>query len=141
MRLERLKPAVGKLSGACDFLLLDCPSGFGEDTLAPLQAAEEAVLVLNPDFLSVTNALNAKVLVGRAGLKLTGAVLNRVGPWGLPTKRIASTLGVTVLGEIPDDPEVPRAASVGEPVLIFAPRSRASKAFRKLAKALAGHAD
>jgi len=141
MRLERLKPAVRKLLEACDFLLLDCPSGFGEDTLASLQAAEEAVLVLNPDFLSVTNALNAKALIQHAGLRLVGMVLNKVGPWGLSTKRITSTLGAPVLAEIPDDPEIPRAASVGEPVLIFSPRSRVSKSFRKLAKALVAHGD
>lgn len=136
MKPERMKEVVRKLAKDQDFLLLDCPSGFGEDTLAPLQAAEEAIIVLNPDFASVTNALNAKILVQQAGLKLVGAVLNRVGR-GLPTRRVVSTLGISVLAEIPEDPEVPRATSVGEPVIVFAPRSRSSKAFRKLARVLA----
>ncbi|MEM2282746.1 MAG: cell division ATPase MinD [Candidatus Hadarchaeales archaeon] len=139
MRLERIKPAVQSLSRDADFLLLDCPSGFGEDTLAPLSSAQEAAIVLNPDFASITNAMNAKSMVERAGLRLTGLILNRVGRWGISSRKVGLTVGATILGEIPDDPQVARASSVGEPVLIFSPRSPASKAFRKLARVLVEH--
>jgi septum site-determining protein MinD len=137
IRLDRVRDVIKKLAKNQDFVLLDCPSGFGEDTLASLRAAEEAVLVLNPDFASVSNALNTKTIAQQLGLKVRGAILNRVQRGALPTRRVALTLGLPILAEIPEDPEIPRATAVGEPVLVFAPRSRSSRAFKKLANVIA----
>jgi ATP-binding protein involved in chromosome partitioning len=48
-------------------------------------------------------------------------------------KRVAEELGVDFLGEVPIDPRVVEGGDKGRPILVHAPDSPASEAFRNLA--------
>ncbi len=52
---ERLKDVVCDLTDICDFLLLDAPAGIGPDAVVALTAADEVLLVVNPEIASIVD--------------------------------------------------------------------------------------
>ena len=138
VRLERLKKVVLDLAVNADFLLVDSPSGIEHDSITTLAVAQEAILVVTPDFASVLEAMKVKRVAERLHVRLVGLVINRVsgGRTDLPQKEIESILELPVLGAVPEDTEVKRAATFGEAAVVRAPKAQAAKAFKKLAATL-----
>ncbi len=138
IRLERLKGVVVELSRRADYVLLDCPSGFEEDFTAALAASSQLVLVINPDPLSVAEAMKVKRMAGKMRVALLGMVVNRVvgKDADLPLREIEALLELPLLGAIPEDEEVARALASGKPLVVQAPRSPASEALEKIAEVL-----
>ncbi|MEM2865757.1 MAG: cell division ATPase MinD [Candidatus Hadarchaeales archaeon] len=138
IRLDRLKGVVGKLSRRADYVLVDCPSGFEEDFVAALTVSSQVVLVVNPDPLSVAEAMKVKRMATKLHVGLLGMVVNRVvgKDADLPLKEIETLLELPLLGAIPEDEEVARSLASGKPLVLQDPRSPASKAMEKIAEVL-----
>ena len=94
---------------------------------------------MNLRFLTV-DALKVKILTETVGGTVRGAILNRAALESADAGRreIEETLGVQVIGTIPEDPNARRAAAARAPVVMAYPDSESSKAFRKIAAAMAG---
>jgi len=138
VRLERLKKVVEDLVEKTDFLLVDSPSGMNHDSITALTLAKEAILIVNPDFFSVFEAIKVKVVAERLHVKPIGVVINRVrrNRADISPKKIGTILDLPVLEVIQEDSEVRHAAALGESVVIRSPKSPAAKAFRELAEKL-----
>jgi len=69
-----------------------------------------------------------------------GAILNRAGvdKTDVVSQKMEKVLGVKVIGTIPEDPNIRRAASFKTPVVIKYPDSGASVAMKRIAANLAG---
>jgi septum site-determining protein MinD len=134
-RLDRFKGVVEKLAEKADFLLIDSPSGMNHDLITALAPSEEAILVVNPDFISVFEAIKTKVVVEHLHVKPIGVVINRArgDRLDISAKEIGTTLDLPVLKIIQEDAEVRHAAALGESVVIRSPKSMAANAFRELA--------
>ena len=138
IRLERLRAVMGRLSRRADYVLVDCPSGFEEDFSTALSVSSQLVLVINPDPLSVAEALKVRKLAREFGVTPLGVVVNRVlgKDTDLPLEEIESLLEVPILGTVPEDEEVGRALASGKPLVLHSPRSPASRALEGIAAAL-----
>jgi len=136
---DLVKDVVAQLMDKTEFILIDCPSGLSKITLVGLESAEELLLVVNPDISSVTDALKTKIIAEKLKTKLTGIVVNRWTKSGfeMDRKEIEKILGGEVLAVIPEDPEVKKAVSFGQPVVLRSPDCPASKAIRELAAKIA----
>jgi len=136
---DLVKDVVAHLMDKTEFILIDCPSGLSKITLVGLESAEELLLVVNPDISSVTDALKTKIIAEKLKTKLTGIVVNRWTKSGfeMDRKEIEKILGGEVLAVIPEDPEVKKAVSFGQPVVLRSPDCPASKAIRELAAKIA----
>ena len=137
---DRIRDVVEFLLDKTEFVFLDCPSGLSKITLIGLECAEELLLVVNPDISSVTDALKTKIIAEKLKTKLTGIVVNKWTKSGfeMDRKEIERIIGGEVLAVIPDDPEVRKAVSFGQPVVLRSPDCPASKAIRELASKIAG---
>ncbi len=137
---DLVKDVVSQLMNRTEFILIDCPSGLSKITLVGLESAEELLLVVNPDISSVTDALKTKIIAEKLKTKLTGIVVNRWTKSGfeMDKKEIEKILGGVVLVVIPEDPEVKKSVSFGQPVVLRSPNCPASKAIRELAAKIAG---
>ncbi len=137
---DRIKDVVNHLLDRTEFVLLDCPSGLSKITLIGLESAEELLLVVAPDISSITDALKTKIIAEKLNTKLTGIVVNRWTKSGfeMDKKEIEKVLNGEVLVIIPEDPEVKKSVSFGQPVVLRSPDSPASKAIRELAEDIAG---
>ncbi len=145
-------PLIGRLLfdadwGPLDYLLIDFPPGTGEPqaTLAREAALDGVVLVVTPQDLALLDTTRALSLFREAEVPILGVVENMsffVCPHcGERVEVFARTsepwevrdAGGPLLGEIPLDLAISRAANEGEPVLVSHPDSLQAAAFHALA--------
>ncbi len=87
------------------------------------------------------DAENTLDLIARVDGAVRGVIVNRATTADNP-ERIASELGVELLGMVPDDPVVPASADAGKPILVHQSESAAAAAMRAIAGQLMdGEAD
>lgn len=137
---DKLREIIRELVVHCDLLLIDAPAGISREGVIPLAVADEVILVVNPELSSLVDALKTKVLTEVVGGHVYGAILNRAGSdkTEIVSQKIEKVLGVKIIGIIPEDPNVRRAASFKTPIVIKFPNSSASKAIRQIAASLIG---
>ncbi len=137
---ERIRDVMTELIKRCEFLLIDAPAGISKDGVVPLAVADEVVLVVNPELSSIVDALKTKILTEVVGGQVLGSIINRVDQERVDvvTKKMEKVLGVKVIGTIPEDPNVRRAAAAKTPIVLKYPTSPATIAFKKIASDLVG---
>jgi septum site-determining protein MinD len=137
---DLLEDVLVSLLDRAEYLILDAPAGLEKSAIVAIAAAEELLLVVNPEIASITDALKTKYIAEKLDTKLLGIVVNRVTKLGVEVakKEIEAILEGKVLAVIPEDPEVRKAAAFGQPVVLRAPNSPASKALYELAGKIAG---
>lgn len=137
---ERLEDVLTQIMESTDILLLDAPAGLERSAVIAIAAAQELLLVVNPEIASITDGLKTKIVAERLGTKILGIIVNRITTLGVEMARneIEAILEARVVAMIPDDPEVRKAAAFGKPVVLRSPDSPASKAIMKLAEDIAG---
>ncbi|MDS0277434.1 P-loop NTPase [Halomicroarcula sp. S1AR25-4] len=132
--LDRLSEVVETLRWHHDVVLLDTPAGLSEETMRPIQVADDVVLVSTPRVASIRNVRNTLELADRVDTDVRGLVLTKSGTGASPgADRIADFLDVELLGHVPEDDAVPHSQDKGFPVISNAPKSGAAIAYRKIA--------
>ncbi|MCX6819146.1 MAG: cell division ATPase MinD [Candidatus Aenigmarchaeota archaeon] len=130
-----------ELLGSTDIVLIDAAAGLGREALAAIEAADELLLITNPELPAVTDALKAAKLAEQVGTKVSGLVVNRITkkPHEMTRSQIAGMLeGIDVLAEIPEDIAVQESIAKRTPVVSHKPRATSSQTIRRLAASLIG---
>jgi len=145
----RLVREFAALSGY-DYLLVDNSPGISPQVLALCLAAQELVVVVNPEVTSLTDAYALIKVLSTRGLTWPPLVLvNRAQSAAiaeLAFRRIQATaqkhlhLNCTSLGHLPEDASVARASALQRPVLEAFPQSPFAQAMVQVAARLAGAA-
>lgn len=137
---KKLSKVVLDLVGDHDIILLDAAAGLGKESLASLEAADELLVVTNPQLPSVTDALKTIKLAEEMGTQILGVVLNRVESKAseLSVDEVESLLGYPIISVIPEDKKVHSSLAAKTPVVSYSSNSRASIELKKLAAQLAG---
>ncbi|AEF96704.1 septum site-determining protein MinD [Methanotorris igneus] len=137
---ERLEEVLTKLNEKADILIIDCPAGLGKDALVALSAAENLIVVVNPEISSISDALKIIAVARRLETNVLGAIINRVSndSTELSAKAIETILEIPIMGIIPEDPNVRRSAAFGEPIVLRYPDSPAAQAIMEIAAKLVG---
>ena len=119
---------------------MDAPAGISRDGVVPLAIADEVILVINPELSSMIDALKTKILTELIGGKVKGFILNRATfeNTEVSIKKIQEVLDLEILGLIPEDPNVRRAAAYRQPIIVRYPDSPASIEIKKIAAEIAG---
>jgi septum site-determining protein MinD len=139
-----LPNALLDLLGSAEIILLDASAGFGRETLAAMEAADEIVIVTNPEISAVTDALKASKIAEQLGTKVTGVILNRMTGKSheMSRKDIFSMLdNISVIGEISESLDVQKSVSSRNPVVRHSPKSLASNQLMHIAASLIGRED
>lgn len=134
----RLPEVTLNLIGKGDFILLDSAAGLGREAISSITAADEILVVTNPDVPSVSDALKIVNLAKRRNKKVIGVVVNRKkDKWHeLKKEDIEEVLSVPVLAEIPEDKNLPMSITVKRPIVHLLPDSPASLEMKRLAHTL-----
>jgi septum site-determining protein MinD len=137
---ELLRDILKDLTDTLDFLLIDAPAGISRDGVVPLAVADDVILVVNPELSAIVDAMKTKILTEVVGGHVYGAIVNRATPESMGTisQKMEKVLGTRVIGMIPEDPNVRKAASAKTPVVLRYPASGSSIAFKKIAADLTG---
>ena len=136
-----LSTAILDLLGNTEIVLIDAAAGLGREALAAVEAADEMLLITNPDLPAVTDALKSAKLAEQLGTNVTGIVINRKSGrrHEMAREEILSMLdGYQFLGEISEDEEVKNALSKRIPVVHHKPDATASREIKRVAARLIG---
>ena len=138
--IDNLKDVVASIVEDADYVLIDSPAGITKDSVIPLLVADKVLMVVNPDLASLSDALKIKALCEMLDRPVDGVVLNRVtsDKTEIDKNKVSELLGMNVLETIPDDVNVRQSAAFKSPVVVNAPDSQSSIAFKKLAIRITG---
>ncbi len=137
VEISRIIEGFQDLEGECDWLMIDTGAGISASVLSFVLAADEAIVVTNPEPTALADAYGLIKAVWEAeGAVTLKLVMNRVvqKETGLQmgerlTKLADRVLGKSVefLGMITEDPNVSRAVLRQEPFWSLYPKSAASQ--------------
>lgn len=136
--------------GELDYLIVDMPPGTGDAQLSLVQSThvDGAIIVTTPQEVSVGDALRGVKMFDRVSVPVLGIVENM--SWfecphcGKPTalfgsgggERLATEVGLPLLGQIPLYPRVLQGGDEGRPIVEVDPASSAAKALVAIAAAV-----
>jgi ATP-binding protein involved in chromosome partitioning len=138
--------------GELDYLVIDLPPGTGDAQLSLSQTIPltGAVMVTTPQEISLLDVRKGASMFAKVSVPLLGVVENMSG-FACPHcgevsyifdrgggERVARELDAPFLGAIPIDPAVRVGGDEGTPTVLSHPDSVAAKAFREVARTLAG---
>ncbi len=126
-----------------DYIFLDAPAGVDAGFRLVAKAADRFLLVTGAGPAAVRDAGRVGDILELMGKHEVRLIVNRVDRKMLGTVQVTvddvmDQAGLPLMGVVPEDPNVTLAASFGHPLLVFAPRSAAAKAFRRIAKRIQG---
>ena len=138
--ITKLKDVIKDLDGKVDFIFLDASPGLGRETYAAIHASEEIILVTNPNLPSIADVIKCREIINDVKKKTLGIVLNMVNgkKYELSKKEIEALVEIPVIASIPNDNNIHESLANKKPVVMFSPRSKSSKEFKKLAYWLIG---
>jgi septum site-determining protein MinD len=126
--------------GKADYVLLDCAAGLGRESVSAIAAADEILLITNPDMPSVADALKTANIAKRMGKSIIGVVVNRRkgNDYELSLEDIREMLELPIVAQIPEDRLVEESIAAKQPIIEYAPHSDAAIEINRLAYKLTG---
>ncbi len=132
-----IRALVARLKKEFDYVILDCPAGIGRGFRNASAAADEAIIVVTPDVISLRGAERVRELLKIDGVGDIRLLINRVSRKNVKyVDECATRMGAEVLGFIPEDKRVSLAAARGTPVLDTA--TDAGDAFERVVRRMLG---
>ena len=140
---QRLGDALKPLAGDFGTILIDAPAGYSTLALSVPLAAHELIVPLRAEYLSLESLARFlswyrdRLAARQAMARLTGILLTMVDYRLQATREIVDIIRLhnrhgVFRTEIPQDPRASEAPSHGRPLVQYAARSRASKAYEQL---------
>ncbi len=135
---QHVKALFGILKKQFDYILVDMPLGIGQLLENTAGAADLAILVVTPDYVSLRNADTVDRKLESCGLQKRWFLVNQVDLELLRTgsvpgiEHIARNLSIPMAGIIPYDENIHTGNNMGSPV-ILASESYIAKNFSSIA--------
>jgi len=128
------KASIEPLKRRYKIILLDSGPGLGMEAVAAIKASDSMLIVTNPEIPTIASTLKTFRAAERFHVPILGTVVNKVSgkKFEVPLSEVKKTLGWPVLMSIPEDDKVRESLTAGEPVVNFAPKSSAARAFFEL---------
>ena len=144
---KKLKGVINKLTKKYDYVIIDSPPGLNKYSLIPLKVADEVLLVVTPDHPAVQATAKLRSVIDVVNVNVRGVVVNRfkkpsflAGLMGakktISNENIEHRLKTKILETIPEDSAVIESMNMKKSVVVYKPKSPASKAIDALAKRL-----
>ena len=140
---EKVKLIILELKSDFDFVIIDCPAGIEQGFKNAIAGADKAIVVTTPENAAVRDADRVIGLLESFKIKSPRLIINRIrinmvkkGEM-LGIDEICDVLAVDLLGIVPDDEYVIKAANSGEPT-VMNPTSKAAIAYRNIARRILG---
>lgn len=119
-----MKVLCDKLREESDYVIIDAPSGVEDGLVLAIAGADEAILVVTPDYSSLRDADNIDRYLVEMGLNERYVVINNVDAdlmergYAPSITEITSMLSPEVIGVIQSDPNIRISTNLGIPIVI-----------------------
>lgn len=140
---ESVRKIVLELKAEFDFVIIDCPAGIEQGYKNAVAGADKAIVVTTPENAAVRDADRIIGLLESDKIHSPKLVINRIRPnmvkkgEMLDIDEVCQVLAIDLLGIVPDDEHVIKAANSGEPTVLN-PASKAAVAYRNIARRILG---
>lgn len=140
---EQVQELCQQLRPEFDFIFIDCPAGIEQGFRNAIAAADQAIVVTNPEVSAVRDADRIIGMLESAQFQDIQLVINRLQPNMVKSGDMLSIddllehLCITLLGIVPEDKKVLISTNKGEPIVLNE-RSEAGLAFNNIAIRLSG---
>lgn len=140
---EQVRDIVLELKKEYEYILIDCPAGIEHGFRNAIAGADKAIVVTTPENAAVRDADRVIGLLEQSEVESPRLVVNRIRPGlvkagdMLDVEDILQVLNIDLLGIVPDDELVIKAAHMGEPT-VMNPDSGAAIAYRNIARRILG---
>lgn len=135
---NKLKEVISDMKNFSDFVIVDTCAGINDESLACLEASDEALIITNLE--EATIDATRKIIDTSLELKkdMRGLVVNKSGIWchELNEREAMNVLEQPIIANIPFDRKVHKSNLLNHPVVYSHPRSKVSKEFFNLASKL-----
>ncbi len=135
--LEEIKRKIKNLKNEFSFIILDSAPGFGREALISLELADEVLIVVNPVFSSLMDALKLKKLSIEMGKKVSGIIVNKrkYSKYEIEPEDIQKLLEAPIIGIIKENKEFIKYSFLHKPIVFENEEVR--KEFEIIARAIA----
>lgn len=140
---DNIRAIVLELKEEFEYVIIDCPAGIEQGFKNAVAGADKAIVVTTAENAAVRDADRIIGLLEQESVEAPKLVINRVkasmikkGEM-LDIDEVCSVLAIDLLGVVPDDELVIKAANSGEPT-VMNPASRAALAYRNIARRIMG---
>lgn len=132
--LVDLKGCIDPIRSKYKLIIVDSAPGLGAEAVAAIKACDEMLVVTNPEIPTIASTLRTFRAAQRYRVPITGVVVNKIRGkrYEVPLSEIRRTLGWSIIASVPDDDKVRESLTAGIPVVRYASRSSAAKAFNEL---------
>lgn len=140
---EQVRKIIEQLKPDHDYVVIDCPAGIEQGFRNAIAGADRAIVVTTPENAAVRDADRVIGLLEKSQIASPKLIINRIRPNLLKSgdmleiDDICQVLAIDLLGIVPDDEQVIKAANAGEPTVLN-PSSSAAIAYRNIARRLLG---
>ena len=141
---DQIREIVTQLKKDYEYVIIDCPAGIEQGFKNAVAGADKAIVVTTPENAAVRDADRVIGLLEKEPqIDAPKLVINRVRPNMIKSgdmldiDEICAVLAIDLLGVVPDDEHVIKAANAGEPTVVN-PDSKASIAYRNIARRILG---
>jgi len=137
---KKIPEIATQLATLCDYVIIDSAAGFGDESIAVIEAADEIIIVTNPEMPAVTDALKAVKVAREMGKEVNGVIVTRHvnAKYEMPLSAIKSMLETQIIGVIPEDKAVKEALNLRDAVSHTHPRSKVSRKYLEIARRVNG---
>ena len=136
----KLSEVTLNLIGKADYVLMDSAAGLGREAISSMNAANEILIVTNPDISSVTDALKTIKIAETLHKRVVGVAVNRIKGryYEMSRKEIQNIVGYPIIAEIPEDRSIEEAIAAKKTIIEMNRKSPAANEIKKLAYHLEG---
>ncbi|HDD05152.1 MAG TPA: septum site-determining protein MinD [Candidatus Aenigmarchaeota archaeon] len=137
---KTIAQAITGIVGRFDWVLIDVPAGLGKEARLAIEAANEVVVVTNPELPAAVDALKVSRLAKNLGTSPLGVIVNKfAGEKGeMSPENVAEFVELPLLGVIPYSNLFLKALSAKYPLVLLYPNSTPAVQYKKIAAALLG---
>jgi len=141
---NQMRQVIAALAKVYQYILVDCPAGIEMGFRNAISAAQEAIIVTNPEVTAVRDADRVIGLLETYGVKKIRLIVNRINADMVAKNEMMSVedvleiLAIPLLGIIPDQQQVIMASNKGEPLVFNETPTLAATAFVNIARRLEG---
>lgn len=137
---NRLPDVTKRLRKISDHVILDSSAGLGEESRAAIKAADEVIIVTNPEMSAVTDALKAIKVAESMKKEVIGVIITRHtgNRLDMEIDTIKDMLEVPIIGIVPEDMAIKESQHAKNAVIYTHPKSKSSKAYHKTSKRILG---
>ncbi|HIK01572.1 TPA: P-loop NTPase [archaeon] len=136
-----MREALSPLEEKYEIVIMDCGIGLWGSDIKTLNAADEVLIVTNPELPALIDSLKALKMAEKMSVPVRGIILNKVtgSSYELKDETVKGILNnYPIIAKIPFDKNVSKSLGARNPIVLNKPNSPAAHAFKRLAGDLVG---